>query len=149
MQGSVLSVPAFSAPFVFIGGPKWIGTNIINPSRLNPQNEILLPWNASFENWHGFCFDAAIAPKIRLDHIAAIKDVLQNDLFAIVPQMVARYLQTSRPELTICSLEEGPPDELIHCLTSASSYQKPQVQFFLSLLKENLLMNSDVHCLLD
>lgn len=147
-QGSVMSFPVFSVPFVFIGGPFWKNTNTLHPSQLDPRNEILLRWNTSFEIWHKHWFNASIAPKVRIDHISVIKYVLQDDLFAVVPQIVAQHMLTMNPDLVVRELHEGPPDEIIHCLTSASSWQKPQVQFFIDLLKQNLSTRSEAHCLL-
>ena len=149
VKGNILSVPVFSAPFVFVGGVAWKNKQILHPSQLDPRNEILLPWNTAFEIWHKYWFDASIAPKARLDSVTIIKDVLQDDLFAIVPRMVAQHLVTLNPEVVICELREGPPDEIIHCLISVANQQKPQVQLFLSLLKKELMKRTDVHCLLE
>ena len=148
-QGNVLSIPVYSVPFVFVGGAAWKDADILHPSELDPKKEILLPWNTAFEIWHKYWFNASIAPKVKLDHVTVIKDVLQDDLFAIVPKMVARHLRTINPDITVCELREGPPDEIIHCLTSLSSQQKPQVRFFMEMLKKTIPSRNDIYCLMD
>lgn len=144
----VISKPVFSAPFVFIGGAAWNGTTIIHPSVLDPRKEIRLPWNSAFDLWHDHWFDTTAYPRVRLDQATIIKDVLQDDLFSIVPQNVGVELTKTNPDAVLCQLENGPPDEIIYCLASVSSLEKPQVQHFMNLLKQTLQSSTDIHCLL-
>ena len=107
-----------------------------------------LPWNSAFDLWHEYWFDAAVHPKVRLDHATVIKDVLREDLYAIVPNNVGMELIRSRPEFALCEIEEGPADETIHCLSSVASQQKFPVQHFMELLKNRLQTMEGIHCYL-
>lgn len=147
-QGNVISTPAFSTPFVLLGGLFWQGRDNIHPSTLDPHKEIRLPWNSSFELWHEFWFDNTVHPKIRLDQVTVIKDVLRDDLFAIVPKYVGRQIAKTVDGIVLCELQEGPPNEIVHCLTSVASHRKPQVLDFISMLKHSIQANEEIQCLL-
>lgn len=147
-QGTIISTPAFSTPFVLIGGSFWAGRHNIAPSTLDPRKEIRLPWNASFELWHEYWFDTAVHPRVRLDQVMAIKDALRDDLFSIVPKYVGIQIAKMAPGIVLCELEEGPPNEIVHCLTSVVSHRKPQVLDFMNLLKESIQANEEIQCLL-
>ena len=147
-QGNVISIPIYSVPFVFLGGPDWNITGKLHPSELDPRKEILLSWNTAFDRWHRYWFDVSVSPKVKLDHVSVLKDVLQDDLFAIVPRMVAKDILISNPGVTVCEILEGPSAEVIHALTSVSSQQKKQVQDFLNALKCSLQKRTDINCLM-
>lgn len=147
-QGNVISIPIYSVPFVFLGGPDWIMIDKLHPSKLDPKKEILLSWNTAFDRWHKYWFDVSVSPKVKLDHVSVLKDVLQDDLFAIVPRVVAKDILMSNPKLTVCELLEGPPAEVIHGLTSVACQQKNQVQDFLNALKSSLQKRTDIDCLM-
>ena len=147
-QGSIISTPVFSTPFVLLGSSFWKGQQNIHPSTLDPKKEIRLPWNSSFELWHEYWFDTAVYPKVRLDQVMAIKDVVREDLFSIVPKYVGIQIARTVPGIVLCELEEGPPNEIVHCLTSVVSHRKPQVLNFMSLLKSSVQANKELQCLL-
>ena len=147
-RGAVISTPVYSVPFILIGGRAWKGLETVHPSQLDPRKEIRLPWNSAFDLWHEHWFDASVHPQIRLDLAMVIKDVLRDDLFSIVPKNVGDRLAEESPDFALCRIDDGPPDEMIHALTSVTGRHRPEVIHFFSLLKRELQGMEDIQCYL-
>lgn len=131
----VITSPAFQEPFVLLGGPGFGGRDSVHPSELNPSCEVRLPWNPEFDAWHEKWFDITVAPKVRLDQMTLLEEFLTGDNFAVVPLLVARRIRNR--DLTLCCLQEGPPDEIIYYLTRGRGKQEI-IRYFLSLLHKEL-----------
>lgn len=132
---TVITTPAFREPFVLVGGPAWDSVDTIRPDQLDPRKEIRLPWNPEFDAWHERWFDVTIFPKVQLDQMSLLEELLTDDLFAVTPLHVAKKLRNG--QMHVCRLENGPVDEIIYYLTCRSR-NRPLIDHFLSLLRDEL-----------
>ncbi|MGF0033946.1 LysR family transcriptional regulator [Bariatricus sp. SGI.154] len=138
---NVSTIPAFQEPFVLVGGSSWDHVSRIHPSELDPRQEIRLPWNPEFDNWHEKWFDVTIYPKVQLDQMSLLEEFLTGDHYAIVPLLVARKLKGGN--LNICELDSGPEDEIIYYLTCGTK-KKEMIEHFLHLLHKELIQTDGV-----
>ena len=146
--GQVISLPVYSAPFVLAGGPDWKGYGPAHPSQLESSQEIRLPWNVDFDRWHDRWFGQDVQPKAQLDFSGVLPKLLRDGLFSIVPRTVGKNILAVNPQTVLLPLLEGPPDEVIHCLTTAENLKMPQVRHFMRLLQSHLAARGDLRCLL-
>lgn len=95
------------------------GKEIIEPEDLLPYEEVLLNWGVEFMLWHNFWFKGHITPKLQVDTINLIGDILKlRDSWAIVPETVAHYFDKQG----ICDcheLKNPPPNRTCYLVTSA------------------------------
>ena len=92
---------------------------IIEPEDLLPYEEVLLNWGVEFMLWHNFWFKGHISPKLQVDTINLIGDMLKlRNSWSIVPETVARYFEKHG----ICDcheLKNPPPNRTLYLVTSA------------------------------
>lgn len=137
--------PAFSGPFVLVGGEAWDEVEEVSPAELDPHKEIRLPWTDGFDAWHAHWFDQRVYPRVELDQMSLLDAFLSGDCYAVVPLMVARRLRGGR--LHICRLLDPPEDELVYCLTPEGAENR-MVRHFLAVLKQELEGFPGLRCLL-
>lgn len=91
----------------------------VGPEDLMPYDEILLNWGIEFMLWHNFWFKAPITPKLQINTIILIEDMLQQrDAWAIVPESVANYIFSHQ----LCDIHElinPPPSRICYVITPA------------------------------
>ena len=146
--GAVLSAPVYAVPFVVVGGSAWKGVRSVRAETLDPSREIVLPWNTAFDAWHDRCFDPGIRHAVDLDDSASVQYLLRDDLFAVMPATEARRLVQSGGEFYMADLVDGPPDEIIHCLTSPEGNESPVFRRFLDIVRRCCEAEPGVRCLL-
>ena len=144
---NVLSLPVYSTPFLLVGEIAR-GKQELHPSRLDPANEIRLPWNTQFDLWHDHWFDSAVTCRIQADTVSVLHAILHGPLYAIIPLTELETLRQLRPDLPACRLTDGPPDEVVHCLTTVEQMKKPHVQHFMGLLHTQLQQYEGIHCMM-
>ena len=137
---NVETIPAFAEPMVLARkGTGW-SKERIHPSMLNPRKEIRLPWTPEYDVWHDYWFGENAEYSVKLDQMSLLEYFLSaDDLWAIVPWMVAYYL---KDKIHICELEEGPPDEIIYYL-KRQNRQTKEMEYFQQLFQEELERHTD------
>ncbi len=130
-----VTFPVFQEPFVFAGGEAWIGTGIISPDKLNPAEQIRMPWNLECDVWHKRWFSPDIQPGLTADRMEFLEEFLEGERWAIVPLLVAARLK--RSNICICPLEHGPENLTIYGLTS-DSQKNNQIRRFLQAVHEEV-----------
>ncbi len=132
---SVISVPVYAVPFVVVGGAAWKDFRSVRVSELDPAREIRLPWNPAFDAWHDRFFDPGIRPVAYLDDAPSVRFLLRDEYFAIMPKTEGMRLSDETGAVSVIKLEDGPPDEIIHCLTSPADHEKPAIRRFFGIVK--------------
>lgn len=93
--------------------------NAVEPEDLLPYEEILLNWGIEFMLWHNFWFKGSIVPRLQVNTIILIYDMLkQRNAWAIVPETVATYFENQG----ICDrheLKNPPPNRTSYIVTPA------------------------------
>ncbi|MBO4317281.1 MAG: LysR family transcriptional regulator [Mailhella sp.] len=146
--GSVLSTPVYAVPFVVVGGEGWRDVRSVKPAELDPAREISLPWNTAFDIWHARWFDPGARAFAYIDDASAVKFALRDDLFAVMPRTEGLRLARENEGIRVLDLEDGPPDEVIHCLTSAAGNERPAVKLFFEIVRAACEASPGVRCLL-
>ena len=95
------------------------GKEAVESEDLLPYEEVLLNWGAEFLLWHNFWFKGHISPRLQVDTINLIGDMLkQLDSWSIVPETVARHFEKQG----ICDcheLKNPPPNRTSYIVTPA------------------------------
>ena len=111
----------------------------VDPSALDPHQEIRLPWTPEFDLWHDYWFGSTTKAKIVLDQMPLLEYFLRRtDCWAVAPAYVAD-LFARRYGLLKRRLRQPPPDEIIYYLLPkearrANDYSRA----FLELLRGEL-----------
>lgn len=91
----------------------------VGPGELLPYEEILLNWGIEFMLWHNFWFNGTIVPRLQVNTIILIEDMLkQRDAWAIVPETVATYF-VSHGVCDRYELKNPPPNRTSYVVTPA------------------------------
>ena len=137
----VETLPAFREPMRFVCAA---GSNYsfrLHPSALDVKNEIKLPWNSEYEQWHEYWFGVTEQPRVFLDKMSLLEQfVCASSCWAIVPASVANQLQNN-PRIEVHDVVEGPPDRTVYYLLGPDRKPEPTSRF-LHLL-DNCLKDFD------
>ena len=91
----------------------------VEPEDLIAHNEVLLDWGIEFMLWHNFWFKGAVVPRLQVNTIILIEDMLtQRDVWAIVPETVAAYF-AGREVCDCHELKNPPPNRTSYVVTPA------------------------------
>lgn len=94
----------------------YIQKETIKSSDLNPEMEILMPWNFSYANWHTYWFGEDARPFVKIDRLSLVSYFMKsNQHWALVPISTA-YSLCEDASLTIRKLEDGPPELILYMI---------------------------------
>lgn len=144
---NIETIPAFKEKMCFVCNKGHNCSDPIAPSRLDPAQEIRVPWNPEYDMWHNYWFDSSVSPRVRVDKFSLTERFLaQLDSWAIVPASVAGLL-TLNPKIERRELRSGPPDRICYYLLGKS--RKPEAtRKFLSVLDQYIRQCKDACSLL-
>lgn len=144
----VETIPAFREPMVLLTSDLLdTTTDLVHPSRLDPLQEIRLPWNPEYDAWHDFWFSPTAHARAVVDQMNLLEEFLSwGKCWAIAPISVANVI-SKRCTICIHELEEGPSPRIIYYLRNPNSCAQ-SVPIFLGCLKESLLQTAGIECLL-
>ncbi|MDT6981566.1 LysR family transcriptional regulator [Levilactobacillus zymae] len=95
---------------VVIASPDSSYPDKLSADNLSRHDELFIPYNDEYANWHMLCWDAQESPLIQLDSSLLVGEFLQSPLnWAIIPESVAAYLLQHHVALRILKLLENPP----------------------------------------
>jgi len=109
-----------------------------HPSELDPTHEIYTNWSGDFQMWHQNCW-AVSSPFVTLDSEYLIQDFLDAvELWAIVPDSVARAFTQRDSNIGCYELLEHPPRRVYYKITHRlpKENRTATLQLFHSLLDE-------------
>lgn len=137
----VETVPLFREPMVLLAGADSPLTGCIHPRELDAGKEVRLPWNPEYDLWHSFWFKSGEQARLVVNQMSVLEQAFLwkgdwGDSWAIAPVLVARRI-AERTGARICTLEDGPPEEIIYSLQGRK--RKPELTgAFLKCLREEL-----------
>jgi len=143
----VETIPLFREPMLLLVGKDSPLSGSIHPSELDPAKEVRLPWNPEYDLWHSFWFRSGARPRIVVNQMTLLEAAFSwqdgwGDSWAVAPALVARVI-AEKTGARICTLEDGPPEEIIYFLLGRR--RKPElVQSFLASLRRELAGIPDV-----
>lgn len=146
-HAQVETIPLFREPMVLLAGEDSGLSGRLHPTALDPAREIRLPWNPEYDLWHSFWFRSGASPRIVINQMSMLEEAFSwrgewGNSWAVAPVLVARVI-AEKTGARICSLEEGPPDEIIYYLQGRR--RKPELtQTFLDCFRKELSGMPDV-----
>jgi len=141
----VTMFPAFEEPYMFAGGRAFEGVSRMSPEKLDPADQIRMPWNPEYEVWHRKWFSADRPPGIVTDRMEFLEAFLRGNKWAVVPRMVAERLKDK--DVWLCPLDNGPEALKIYGLTR-DGRKNPLVDRFLKLVHREVSSIEGVHSFL-
>ena len=91
----------------------------IDPTLLDPNQEILLDWGVEFRLWHDFRFPTTLDPQMEVNDVVLIREALQSfQCWSIVPETIAN-LFVSQGICCCLTMKNPPPDRVSYVLTPA------------------------------
>ncbi|HXP98202.1 MAG TPA: substrate-binding domain-containing protein, partial [Telmatospirillum sp.] len=104
----VLCAKSISSPF---------STDMVHPSALDPNHELVMPWGRSFSNWHEHWWDPLSPSRIKLDNTHMLMNLLQDPKqWTIVPMFLANAVK-AKGSYRVYRLAENPPNYTCYRIT--------------------------------
>lgn len=79
----------------------YYGSSLIHPNKLNPKNEIFLPWSIDFQRWHDTWWNPGLNPHACVDNVALLINLMYD----------TQYWATC-PDSVISSFKNNPDFEI-------------------------------------
>ena len=120
-----------------------------HPSELDTKYEIYTNWSGDFQMWHQNYWNYA-SPFVTLDSEYLIIDYLDSpELWAIVPDSVARVFVQRNPLIRAYPLAENPPKRVYYKITHRVPRENRlnSLQIFSGLLAEFIFCHEDISSL--
>lgn len=141
--------PIFSEPMVLLAnraGPLRSG---MTPWELNTENEIFVPWNAAFSQWHTTILGGFLTPAVSVwtPHVAR-PFFSDPNAWMILPLSIARIVGDIDARLTWYPLEQGPDDQVTYYILRAGERSELTGRF-LRFLAQTLSEVKDIRLLLN
>lgn len=114
----------------------------ISPTKLQPEDEIFLPWGQDIQFWHDEHWDSDRPHLITVNTGSMLQYYLQTpNRWAIAPLSVVEALCKTNPELTYYQLEDAPPPRICYQLTHRhpKTHQLNVIHTFEEELREFIL----------
>ncbi len=141
---SVETIPLWSETMYLVAGEEIeIHQNMI-PSELNVSQEIKVPWNNTFAEWHNYWFGPNVRPHIALDQMTAIENFICGPrLWMIAPASVARVLAANFKVQTML-LTAAPPERYVYYLLR-KDWHTELSEKFIGHIRAVVSKNDDIH----
>ena len=95
------------------------GSGPLHPSKLDPQNEILLPWSNDFQRWHDTWWNPAINPLVYVDSVSLLLNFMSSPsskhYWAACPECVTHYFR-GNTNIEVHELSVSPPSRVCYML---------------------------------
>ena len=141
---SVEALPLWSETMYLVAGQDIDIHPDMLPSELNVSQEIKVPWNNAFAEWHNYWFGPNVRPHIALDQMAAIENFICGPkLWMIAPASVARVLAANFNARTM-TLAASPPDRYVYYLVR-KDWQSELAGSFIAHIKAVVSENDEIH----
>lgn len=141
---SVEAIPLWSETMYLVSGEEIKIHQDMLPSELNVSQEIKVPWNNAFDEWHNYWFGPHVRPHVALDQMTAIENFICGPkLWMIAPASVARVLAANF-KVQIMLLTAAPPERYIYYL-ARKDWQSDLSDQFIAYIRAVVSENSDIH----
>lgn len=130
---NIETIPLFQEPMVLLCNQNADYPESVSPETLNPDNEIMLPWNPEFDAWHDYWFGSYCRYHSFVDQMGLLEYLLSwKNTWAVAPVSVVNII--SRLDyVTVHRLQSPPPDRIIYCIKRSNTYLKYEKIFFETL----------------
>jgi DNA-binding transcriptional LysR family regulator len=82
----------------------------VSADMLSRHDEVFIPYNQTYLNWHLMCWDSELQPFIQLDSSCLVNSYLLNPQnWALVPESMVRFMLKNHAPLRVLKLLEEPP----------------------------------------
>ncbi len=114
---NIISVPILSETMYLIQSAD---TNLrkrtIHTNELNPENELFLSWETSYQIWHDQWINSKYRPRVQVDSFMLICNLLSNsNMWMIAPASVVTSLAERLP-IYISEIENQPPKRVCYLI---------------------------------
>lgn len=100
--------------------PDFVTTNMLSRS-----DELFIPWNEEYVNWHLMCWDDHIQPLIQADGAVQCPDYLQfTKSWIILPESCVRVMERLNQPFRVLRLLEEPPALKLYALKKKDRHLK-------------------------
>lgn len=141
---SVETLPLWRETMYLVAGEEINIRPDMPPSELNVSQEIKVPWNNAFAEWHNYWFGPNIRPHVALDQMTAIENFICGPKFwMIAPASVARVLAANFKVHTAV-LSAAPPDRYVYYL-KRKDWHSELAERFISHIKAVVSGNDEIH----
>lgn len=87
------AIPLWNEPMVLVAGEGVITSEKMTPDILDDRQELLVPWNNEFEEWHNYWFGAKRNAILQTDHMASLEQIMSNrNRWMIAPITAAKKI---------------------------------------------------------
>ena len=88
------------------------------PQELDPRLELFVAWSQDYQLWHDSWWSPSLRPFVQVGPTSLIAQFLDRPgAWTICPASVANAFLREKPELTVRTLTEQPPDRVCYILT--------------------------------
>ena len=100
----------------------------MTPDQLDVRNEIRIPWNNEFDEWHNYWYGTKSVPLITIDHMTALERLMVNKrLWMVAPYSAAFQIAASTGAKLLPITPH--PQRCVYFITPPSSVSNPMQEF--------------------
>ncbi len=133
-QGAI-AYPIYSDPWVFICGKEAQYADVVHPTELNTNYQLLL-CNKEADDWQEYWFYDESANLSNSQKISYVDRYLfEGDTWAVLPLSIARYLEKSANGV-IHKIKDGPPPRIVYMVQSNRIKPETAEKFKVCVYKE-------------
>lgn len=114
---NIISVPILSEKMYLIqSADTSLRKRIIHTNELNPENELFLSWETSYQIWHDQWINSKYRPRVQVDSFMLICNLLSSgNMWMIAPAAVVKSLADQMP-IYVSEIENQPPDRVCYLI---------------------------------
>lgn len=120
--------PLWEEEMCLVAGHEVATSEHMTPDQLDVRNEIRIPWNNEFDEWHNYWYGTKSVPLITIDHMTALERLMVNKrLWMVAPYSAAFQIAASTGAKLLPITPH--PQRCVYFITPPSSVSKPMQEF--------------------
>lgn len=112
---NIISVPILSETMYLVqSADTKLKKRVIHTDELNPENELFLSWETTFQIWHDQWINSKYRPRVQVDSFMLVCNLLSSgNMWMIAPASVVKSLADRLP-VYISEIENQPPKRVCY-----------------------------------
>ena len=112
---NIVTTPLFQERMLLLTGPGSAFPDAAETAALDPEKEIVVPWNSEFMRWRQDHLRFSLHPGVSLwTPSMAVPFLAKNGAWLIAPQTAADHTLSLHPEIRCVPLADPPPDRTVY-----------------------------------
>lgn len=125
---SLAVIPMWNEPMYLVAGQKIHATSDMDPNQLDIHQEIRVPWNNEFDEWHNYWFGPKSIPLIHIDQMSSLEQLMINQQQWLIAPITAATRIAAAANARLIQLKQA-PSRSVYFISSSDSISISMKQF--------------------